>query len=62
MLDSIVEKNDDGPKAEPKSAADNSELDSLLGIQAHLGGKFDLVVHWLLVSVNTCALIFDLHE
>jgi magnesium-transporting ATPase (P-type) len=39
MLDSIVDKNDDAPKAEPKSAADNSELYSLLGIQAHLGGK-----------------------
>jgi magnesium-transporting ATPase (P-type) len=42
MLDSIVDKNDKGPKVKPESEADNSELDSLLGIQAHLGGKFVL--------------------
>jgi len=39
MLDSIVDKNDKGPKVKPESDADNSELDSLLGLQAHLGGK-----------------------
>jgi magnesium-transporting ATPase (P-type) len=43
MLESIVDNNDDEPKAEPKSEVDNSELDSLLGIQAHLGGKSVLV-------------------
>jgi len=42
MLDSIVDKNGKGPKVKPESEADNSELDSLLGIQAHLGGKFVL--------------------
>ena len=40
MLDSIVENVDGAPKAEPKSDVDNSELNSLLGLQAHLGGKF----------------------
>jgi len=40
MLDSIVDKNDKRPKVKPESDADNSELDSLLGLQAHLGGKF----------------------
>jgi magnesium-transporting ATPase (P-type) len=42
MLDSIVDKNDRGPKVKPESEADNSELDSLLGLQAHLGGKLVL--------------------
>ena len=42
MLDSIVDKNDKGPKVKPESEADNSELDSLLGLQAHLGGKLVL--------------------
>ncbi|KAL3785561.1 hypothetical protein ACHAW5_011309 [Stephanodiscus triporus] len=37
MLDSIVDKNDKRPKVKPESDADNSELDSLLGLQAHLG-------------------------
>ncbi|KAL3807091.1 hypothetical protein ACHAXA_002117 [Cyclostephanos tholiformis] len=37
MLDSIVDKNVKGPKVKPKSEADDSELDSLLGLQAHLG-------------------------
>ncbi len=45
MLESIVENNDEGPKAEPKSEVDNSELDSLLGLQAHLGGKFVRIVY-----------------
>jgi len=40
MLDSIVDKTDDGEPAEPESEVENSELDSLLGLQAHLGGKF----------------------
>lgn len=40
MLDSIVDNNNETPKAEPESDVDNSELDSLLSIQAHLGGKF----------------------
>jgi magnesium-transporting ATPase (P-type) len=44
MLDSIVDKNDKGPKVKPKSEADNSELDSLLGLQAHLGGKLVLML------------------
>ena len=38
MLDSILDKNK-SPEAEPESEADNSELNSLLGIHAHLGGK-----------------------
>jgi magnesium-transporting ATPase (P-type) len=42
MLDSIVDKNDKGAKVKPESEADNSELDSLLGLQAHLGGKLVL--------------------
>jgi magnesium-transporting ATPase (P-type) len=42
MLDSIVDKNDKGPKVKSESEADNSELDSLLGLQAHLGGKLVL--------------------
>mmetsp|Transcript_23007 Transcript_23007/g.49788 ORF Transcript_23007/g.49788 Transcript_23007/m.49788 type:complete len:1706 (-) Transcript_23007:99-5216(-) len=36
MLENIVDKYE-APKAEPESEADQSELDSLLGIQAHLG-------------------------
>jgi len=36
MLKSIVDK-DEASKPEPESEADNSELESLLGIQAHLG-------------------------
>ncbi|KAL7542063.1 hypothetical protein ACHAXR_012198 [Thalassiosira sp. AJA248-18] len=39
MLESIVDKNEVS-SAKPESEADNSELDSLLGIQANLGGKF----------------------
>ena len=40
MLDSIVDKTDDGePTTEPESEVENSELDSLLGLQAHLGGE-----------------------
>lgn len=38
MLDSILDKKK-SPEAEPESEADNSELNSLLGIHAHLGGK-----------------------
>jgi magnesium-transporting ATPase (P-type) len=43
MLDSIVDKNVKGPTVKPESEADNSELDSLLGLQAHLGGKLILL-------------------
>ena len=39
MLNRIVDKYAES-NAEPESEADKSELESLLGIQAHLGGKF----------------------
>ena len=46
MLDSIVDKTD-GEPAEPESEVENSELDSLLGLQAHLGGELHLLINVL---------------
>jgi hypothetical protein len=40
LLESVIGVNDRAPKVKPESEEDNSELESLLGLQAHLGGKF----------------------
>ena len=40
LLESVV-VNHESLEVTPGSEADNSELDSLLGLQAHLGGKFE---------------------
>lgn len=40
LLESVISVNDRAPKVKPESEEDNSELESLLGLQAHLGGKF----------------------
>lgn len=37
MLESVIGINDKAPKVNPETDADKSELDSLLGLQAHLG-------------------------
>lgn len=40
MLNSFVDKDEESNKTKPESEVDNVELESLLGIQAHLGGKY----------------------